>query len=46
MECPACGNPEATETELRPCPHCGTEKCARCNMGDDVECPACESDDL
>lgn len=40
-ECPACGNDEY-EGELRECPRCGSQKCSFCDMGDDVECPACE----
>lgn len=26
---------------LGACPHCGTDKCAACDMGDDVECGSC-----
>ena len=32
-----------TGTKL--CPHCGTEKCCMCDMGDDVACMACEGSD-
>lgn len=39
--CDACGadNPE----QITLCPRCGTAKCRVCDMGDDVECPACET---
>ena len=37
--CEACGNPDPNE--LKECPHCGSTKCDACDMGDDVECPAC-----
>lgn len=39
-ECNACGNPEPNT--LKECPYCGSSKCDACDMGDDVECPACE----
>lgn len=41
MICPACGEEAA---ELLECPHCGGEKCAACDMGDDVACVACDGD--
>lgn len=37
--CPACGNEEPEY--LSECPRCGSLKCNQCDMGDDVECPAC-----
>lgn len=42
-KCEACGNlrPET----LTKCPRCGAKKCELCDMGDDVECPACCRDD-
>ena len=42
-ECPACGND--SPKYLKECPQCGTMKCDQCDMGDDVECPACESEE-
>jgi hypothetical protein len=49
-ECPACGaaahdrahNKPDSPQGLETCPHCNSEKCCMCDMGDDVECPACE----
>ena len=41
---PSCGNTEY-EGELIPCPFCESEKCSRCDMGDDVSCVMCEGDD-
>lgn len=29
--------------DLKRCPHCGSEKCCMCDMGDDVPCLGCES---
>lgn len=43
-ECNACGANDY-DGELRECPHCGSTKCSRCDMGDDVECPACPEED-
>lgn len=40
IECEACGNPEPSN--LKDCPYCGSSKCEVCDMGDDVECPACD----
>lgn len=50
MECPACGaSPEVRVVhgyvELHECPHCGAQKCAFCDMGDDVACSSCEDAD-
>ena len=28
-------------TGLSTCPHCGSQKCSMCDMGDDVECISC-----
>lgn len=42
--CPSCGNTEY-EGELTPCPFCDSEKCSRCDMGDDVACVMCEGED-
>lgn len=38
-ECDGCGN-EAPE-RITICPHCGSEKCNMCDMGDDCECGNC-----
>lgn len=38
-ECVGCGNDKPER--LTPCPHCGTNKCERCDAGDDVECGNC-----
>ena len=32
-------------TGLRPCNRCGALKCALCDMGDDVECASCFTED-
>lgn len=47
-DCPACGsskevvvNPDEWKI-TRECPFCGSLKCSSCDMGNDVECPACE----
>ena len=32
-------------TDLQRCPYCGSDKCAMCNMGDDVNCPSCPDDE-
>lgn len=51
MDCPACGAAPADRQrigdylELRECPHCGAQKCAFCDMGDDVPCSSCEDAD-
>lgn len=46
QQCGGCGSlpyERATDAKpLRECPHCGGEKCAICDMGDDVECGACD----
>ncbi|EXI92113.1 MAG: hypothetical protein AW12_00856 [Candidatus Accumulibacter sp. BA-94] len=42
-QCNACGSNDY-KGELRECPHCGSTKCDICDMGDDLECAACESD--
>lgn len=42
-ECNACGADDY-EGELRECPRCGSTKCSICDMGDDVECAACDDD--
>lgn len=50
-ECPTCGSMPSDRAkrddyqELRECPHCGTYKCAMCDMGDDVECGNCNVDE-
>lgn len=31
-------------TSLRRCPHCGSQKCCMCDMGDDVECLSCDKE--
>lgn len=49
--CPSCGCPPGDRSrgsdyrELRTCPHCEGQKCAMCDMGDDVECPSCSAND-
>jgi len=42
-ECKGCGN-EKPEY-VSECPECGTDKCNRCDAGDDVECGNCPTDD-
>lgn len=37
---------DGLSTKLKRCPHCGSEKCCMCDMGDDVECPSCGGGDL
>jgi hypothetical protein len=43
-ECNACGSSDY-DGDLRECPHCGSTKCSRCDMGDDVECAACPDEE-
>jgi hypothetical protein len=51
--CPGCGatardrarNMPARPQGLETCPHCDTEKCCMCDMGDDVECISCGQSD-
>ena len=38
--CPACGCDEYDHLTTI-CPHCDTQKCERCDMGDSSECAAC-----
>ncbi|WP_162854862.1 hypothetical protein [Pseudaquabacterium pictum] len=48
-DCGGCGSTAAErlknkpgETqEVRECPHCYSDKCCMCDMGDDVECGNC-----
>lgn len=42
--CQSCGNTEY-EGELTSCPYCDSDKCSRCDMGDDVACVMCEGED-
>ena len=52
-ECDGCGSTagyRATNKKTEPqglstCPHCGSDKCCMCDMGDEVECGQCQSDD-
>lgn len=52
-ECPACGatardrktNKPTEPQGLSICPHCNSEKCCMCDMGDDVSCMSCENDE-
>lgn len=37
--CEACGNPEPDVVMY--CAFCDSTKCEDCDMGNDVECPAC-----
>ena len=54
MDCEGCGSTAEDRKKNRPndrqgtsiCPHCGTEKCCMCDMGDDVECGNCTEDDF
>lgn len=50
--CPSCGSTiedrrssERTNKRLglSECPHCNSQKCGMCDMGDDVECPSCDA---
>ena len=49
-ECPGCGATAGDRKDNKPgepqglsmCPHCHTEKCCMCDMGDDVECGNCD----
>lgn len=43
-ECGCCGT-EQPVNEIRGCPRCGADKCNRCDMGDDVECGNCPSEE-
>lgn len=36
---------DSIPTGLKNCPHCGSQKCAMCDMGDDVECGSCGGGD-
>lgn len=36
---------DADDDKLRSCPHCGSLKCCMCDMGDDVECVSCNTDE-
>ena len=38
-------HPNETYLGLSECPHCGTDKCVMCDMGDDVECGSCEQNE-
>lgn len=48
-ECQGCGagpgdrkrNKPSEPQGLSNCPHCGTDKCCMCDMGDDVACGNC-----
>ncbi len=50
--CEGCGatasdrqnNKPDSPQELSECPHCGSQKCCMCDMGDDVECGNCPDD--
>ena len=41
-ECQTCGN--RNPEYLKECPHCGSQKCDRCDMGDDTNCLKCEKE--
>lgn len=43
-ECPACGYSDY-EGELRQCPHCEGLKCSCCDMGNDVGCAVCDTEE-
>jgi DNA-directed RNA polymerase subunit RPC12/RpoP len=43
-ECPSCGH-RVFEKEQLTCPHCENYKCEKCDMGDDVECASCPTED-
>lgn len=42
--CTGCGN--SNPLYLGECPHCGSQKCDCCDMGDDVECGNCPDDEI
>ena len=52
-ECGGCGATEHDRSRNKPhepqglseCPHCGEDKCCMCDMGDDVYCGNCPTDD-
>lgn len=52
-DCQGCGATAADRSKNAPgrpqglsnCPHCATDKCAMCDMGDDVECGNCPAED-
>lgn len=43
-ECSGCGADDY-DGDLRFCPYCESEKCSRCDMGDDVACVTCEGEE-
>lgn len=52
-ECNGCGATAAERRANKPdepqglseCPHCGTDKCTMCDIGDDVACGNCPDED-
>ena len=52
-ECGGCGataedrkkNKPEEDQGLSTCPHCNSDKCCMCDMGDDVECGNCNNFD-
>lgn len=52
--CPSCGatakdrmaNKQESPQDLSECPYCGNYKCCMCDMGDDVECPSCNLENM
>ena len=51
-ECRGCGagpydrrhNKPSDPQGLSSCPHCGSDKCCMCDLGDDVECGNCPNE--
>lgn len=41
--CNGCGN--ENPEYVKECPYCGSDKCNRCDMGDDVECGNCPEEE-
>lgn len=44
VECEGCGDYHY-KAKITECPHCGSEKCPTCDMGDDTNCGNCPNED-